>query len=104
MNTIKIEQAVITNVEQVHDYFQIVSTKFTLNIYNSFYVKYNNMTSNDYEMLVGKVIKTIELTEKEALVLELKDKIYICISLANEDYLGPEAVHIKFNTGEVIII
>jgi hypothetical protein len=104
MDLTKVEQAVITNVELVHDYFQIVSTKFILNIYNPFHVKYNNITTNNHEMLLGKIIKTVELTEKKALVLELKDNIFICISLADYDYLGPEAVQITFNTGEIIVI
>ncbi|WP_375105175.1 hypothetical protein ACDZ28_15980 [Paenibacillus sp. RS8] len=104
MNITKMEQAIITNVEQVHDYFQINSTKFILNIYNSFHVKCNNITSNNNELLLGKVIKTAELTEEKALVLELKDNILIHISLAADDYLGPEAVQIKFSTGEVILI
>ncbi|MBP1903696.1 hypothetical protein J2Z32_000308 [Paenibacillus turicensis] len=65
MNITEMEQAIITKVKQIHDFFQIISTKFTINIYNPFIEKCNNIIL---------------------------------------DYLGPEAVQIKFNTGEVIII
>ncbi|WP_373229308.1 hypothetical protein [Cohnella sp.] len=104
MDITKIEKAVITNVKEVHDYFQLTSTNFLLNIYNSFHVKCNNIILNNHEMLLGKVIKTVKIIDTEALLLELEDNIIICISLADDDYSGPEAVQIKFNTGETIVI
>jgi len=104
MDVTKVEQAIITKVELVHDYYQVDSTKFILNIYNPFNVKCNKIISTNYEILLGKMIKTVELTEKEALVLELEDDISIYISLADNDYLGPEAVQFTFNIGEVVVI
>ncbi len=50
-----------------------------------------------------KKIVNIEYKPKAFLKIELDDKTFIEITLSEEDYTGPEAISLNYNTGEVIV-
>jgi len=53
--------------------------------------------------LVGRVVQSIEIENSEALTLVMDGGATIEISLAPDDYNGPEAFCAQFNDGVIVV-
>jgi hypothetical protein len=102
-----LRNAKIVGIQQTHDYWQIITDKGGVNIYNS--VKY---CTNDgaFELkylplldILNRFIVNITVEDTEYMNFELDNKSLIKISLADNDYNGPEAFDIHLDTGEIIV-
>jgi hypothetical protein len=101
--------AKIQTFKKVFDYWQIVSDKGIINIYNP--SKYFALPQENYfEMkevkerdLVNAIITNVIFETGKYLKLELNYEKVIETSLIEGDYMGPEAISISYNTGEIIV-
>ena len=100
--------AKILNLEKIHDYLQLGTDKGTINIYNhSFY--YENECMYDISSLSEEKIKyhiiiNAFYEELKHIKLELDNGIVMVVSIAEEDYLSPEAMNIHSCSGEIIVL
>jgi len=91
----------LSSVEFVQDYFQLRFDGPTINVYNPTSVKSGDrcvMSGDDQfrNMLceqITKIVKNVEIVEKDALTIDFKDDSQIKMSLKDEDYRGPEAAY-----------
>jgi len=100
--------AEIKSVEEVFDYWQIVTDKGTINMYNPY--KFFIPEGNNSEMMEAKaanlknaIVTKVIFEKDQHLKLELNHQKVLVISLAEQDYTGPEAISIHYSTGEIII-
>lgn len=93
----------------VFDYWQLVTDIGIINIYNPF----NCFFSKGYDTklkevnrkdLLNTVIVNIDFQTKEYFNFILENNIKLEVSLLDDDYTGPEAISIHYNTGELIVI
>ena len=94
---------------QVYDYWQLITDKGSINIYNPFKFYYCNgnridQTREKMENLLDEVIINVFFETKVYIRFVLNNKVEIYVSLLDDDYTGPEAVSIRFNTGELFVI
>ena len=81
---------IISKIEEVHDYIQIVfSDGTTLSIFNN-YVYDDGLVLG----LEGKEIKSVEESDDGVLIVFV-DGTTISVGLKDEDYNGPEAMVLK---------
>ena len=100
--------AKIQSFEEVCDYWQIVTDKGTINIYNP--SKYCTPQGNHLEMkdvkeedLINAIVTNVTFEPAKYLKFELNHEKILKTSLEEEAYTGPEAVSIHYNTGETIV-
>jgi hypothetical protein len=100
--------AKITGVSFTHDYFQIVTNKYILSVYNPIkYKTISNVYSDLHDFCLSHIVSRsiIEVIPKETEVcFELDNKCFITVSLADEDFRGPEAASVCFTSGEIMVI
>lgn len=101
--------AKILGIEKVYDYWQVCTDKGMINIYNPVkFVSQQNESRDLDETCIEELVKhnIINLVFKtlECIRFEVDDKKVIIVSLAEIDYIGPEAVSIHFNSGEVVVL
>jgi hypothetical protein len=98
--------AIVLNIIEVHDYIQIVTNKFGINIYNPFklYIKDDeNSVKIQKRDLINTIITSIEFRSEEYFCIEMDNKKILETSLLEKDYSGPEAFDIHFISGEIIV-
>ena len=99
--------AKIQSFRDVYDYWQIITDKGTINIYNPF--KYHTLQGHHFEIkevkedLVNAIVTNVAFMTRKYLQLELNHEKILETSLAEEAYTGPEAISIQYNTGEIIV-
>jgi hypothetical protein len=101
--------AKVQNFEEVLDYWQLVTDKGTINIYNP--AKFLTSQGNHIEMkevaqlnFTNIIIKNVYLEIEKIFRLEFSDEKVLETSLEDKDYYGPEAISIHYNSGETIVI
>jgi hypothetical protein len=100
--------AKITMITIVHDYLQISTNKGSISILNSFKYGKTEESCENWEQsissdIVDKAIEEIVFEEHEYIDFKLSNKNTIRISLADNDYRGPEAIIVHLNTGVIIV-
>lgn len=97
----------IVSVTNIFDYWQIQTDKCVINIYNPIeheikgtQLLFREMPNDD---LSGLPITNI-LLKPEYVIIEVNTKYRIYISLRDDDYNGPEAMGIQFDSGEILVI
>ena len=91
----------LSSVEFVQDYFQLRFDGPVMTIYNPTTIELGNIKVKSWadqfrNVICGqitKVVKKVDLLEKDSLVIEFEDKSRIIISLKEEDYQYPEAIN-----------
>jgi hypothetical protein len=53
---------------------------------------------------ISKIVRRVNLSQREALTITFEDQSSISISLRWDDYRGPEAVHFRDGKGAVIVV
>jgi hypothetical protein len=98
----------IIGIQQIHDYWQIITDKGGINIYNP--VKYYTANNDCYDLgylqigdILNHTIVEITAEEQKYLSFKLDNQSSIAVSLADNDYNGPEAFDIHLDTGEIIV-
>ncbi len=98
----------IIGIQQVHDYWQIITEKAGINIYNP--VKFYTTDNNGYDLwqlqikdILNHIIVEIAMEDQKYIGFILDNQISITVSLADNDYNGPEAFDIHLDTGEIIV-
>jgi hypothetical protein len=104
----KIVGAKIKEVKEVHDYWQIVTDRGIISIYNacSFQIEGRSFGLNELDKheIGNNLIIACEIKENEYLRFNVDDRYIIEVSLLDEAYIGPEAVAVNFNSGETMVI
>ena len=96
--------ATIKKVERVEDYFQLVMDSQVMNIFNPVTCYSSNKTNKvELSSAIKKKIVYIEYEERSFLKIHLEDQTFIKVSLLEEDYTGPEAISVHYDSGEVIV-
>ena len=100
--------AKITEVIFIYDYWQIITDKYRVSIYNPLKYKtrineYSNFCDIYISSIINHIIVDVKLIETE-LVFELDNKCFVAILLSDEDYSEPEAASVCFKTGEIMVI
>lgn len=103
-----LRNAKIVGIQQIHDYWQVITDKGGINIYNP--VKYYTADNDWHDLghfqldnILDHIIVDITAEALKYLSFELDNKSSIKVSLADYDCNGPEAFDIHLNTGEVIV-
>ncbi|KJS23589.1 MAG: hypothetical protein VR72_00285 [Clostridiaceae bacterium BRH_c20a] len=103
-----LRNAKIVGIQQIHDYWQVITDKGGINIYNP--VKYyttdndcHDLENSQLDDILNHVIVGITAEELKYLSFELDNNSLITVSLADNDYNGPEAFDIHLDTGEIIV-
>lgn len=96
--------ATIQKAEKVEDYFQLVMDSQVMNIFNPV-ICYSSDETNKIELssAIKKKIVNIEYEARAFLKIQLEDETFIEVSLLEEDYTGPEAISLHYDSGEVIV-
>ena len=99
----------ITNIISVEGYWQLKTNKFLVTIYNPLkYLTIKNelldINMTDTEMFINSVITKVVYKERSQLILELENNRKLYILLRDNDYVGPEALSILYNSGEIIVV
>ncbi|MHB9010441.1 MAG: hypothetical protein ACYC3E_00410 [Carboxydocellales bacterium] len=109
-STIKdLVNAKISSVEKVYDYWQVCTDKGMINIYNPVkFVRAKNESIDLEESCIQELVNhsIVNLTFKtlEHIRFELDNEKVLTVSLAEDDYTGPEAVSVHFISGEVMVL
>lgn len=100
--------AKINSIVEVYDYWQVITNKGTINIYNP--SKYITPQGNEFKLkevekqdLVSSIVTNVEFDAEKYLKIEMDHMKTIEISLLVEDYCGPEAISVHFSTGEILV-
>ena len=99
--------AQIIGIQQIHDYWQVMTDKGGINIYNP--VNYYTVNNDCYNLellsdgIINQIIIDVAFWELKYLSFELDNKNSIKVSLVDNDYSGPEAFEIWLDTGEIIV-
>jgi hypothetical protein len=103
-----LKDAKIIDMQQIHDYLQIATTKGKINIYNT--IKYFTadkvcleLCQPHFKDIIDCIIIDIEYEEFRYLSFKISNENSIAISLDDNDYNGPEAFYIILNSGEMIV-
>ena len=98
--------AKILSLDEIYDYWQIVTDKGTINIYNPskyFISKENYLGINEVDDIVNAIVKNILYESMNYFKIELNNGRIFETSLLKGDYTGPEAISIHYKTGEIIV-
>lgn len=100
--------AKVQRFEGIYDYWHIITDKGIINIYNpsKYYTtqeKYLEIKDVKEEDLINAIVTNITFKTTRYLKFELNNKNILKTSLKEEDYTGPEAVSVHYNTGDVIV-
>jgi hypothetical protein len=102
-----LNNARILRIQKSHDYWQIMTDRGIINIYNP--VRYCTETGSFLDLehlqfgdIVNHAVTNIIECEKR-LCFELDNDSSVIISLANSDYCGPEAFDIHLDSGTIIV-
>jgi hypothetical protein len=90
------------------DYWQVITDNSTINVFNpaKYYISQGNcfeMNEVHDELLLNAVITDIEFETEKYLRIIINDKARLEISLNSDDYNGPEAISIYYNTGDIVV-
>lgn len=98
----------ILKVQKVHDYWQIHTDKGRINIYNP--ATYHTTLGKSFDLehihsddIINRIIINVFIENERYLCFKLDNESAIIISLADNDYSGPEAFCIYLNTGVIIV-
>jgi hypothetical protein len=96
----------IKDIIKVHDYWQIITDKVIINIYNPYIIsnKIGENLKQPYEDLINIKIKNITYKDNVEYCIELFDGYCIKILLDNDSYVGSEALEICSNDSEFIMV
>lgn len=91
------------------DYWQILVDNGCINIYNP--AKYHHCENGEScdlseistKDIINQTIIKIEAEEHNYVEFRLSNNNSICISIADNDYTGPEAYEVWLETGEIIV-
>ena len=101
----------LSQVIFIHDYIQLIFQEYILSIYNPIEIYVENKTITDGEMgfadalrnLIGnRVIKT-NYKQNTSASFEFSNKVKICISLEQNDNLGPEAFQLNDSESQILV-
>jgi len=100
---------IINNVIQIHDYYQIYTSKTIINIYNPFYIQENRQHyKNNFEKLknvtIGHTISSTDYKTNLHFTITLDSNVQIIIHLEPEFYTTPEAFQITSKINDIIIV
>lgn len=98
----------IEKVEEVYDYWQWVTDKGSINIYNPFEFSSKGNRIRNKEVITkdsfNEVIINVDFVANLYVTFVFSNDIKLKVSLLDEDYTAPEAISIHFKTGELIVI
>lgn len=81
---------IISKIEEVHDYIQIVfSDGTTLSIFNNYYYDVGSVHA-----IEGKKVKSVEEAGNK-IAITFEDDECLSIGMADDDYNGPEAMVLR---------
>ncbi len=104
----RLKNAKIIGVQQIHDYWQVITDKGGINIYNP--VTYCSVDNDCHDLghlqiddILDHIIVEITVERFKYLSFKLDNQGSITVSLADNDYNGPEAFDVHLDTGEIIV-
>ncbi|MGZ4122656.1 MAG: hypothetical protein ACXVOI_05520, partial [Tumebacillaceae bacterium] len=82
--------------------------RFSMGIYNPVFYRVSGRENEELDDqhlhdLIGREITGLFILDDQRLEFTLDDSSVFTISLRTEDFIGPEAAEIHFDTGEIII-
>ena len=111
----ELENCIIKKFFKIHDYYQMFTNKFVMNIENPFNIEYlgkiikyeyiDNFLNENKDIFDYSIITNCNIKENTEFILELSNGIILKIFLEDYNEITSEPVYIKFieNNKKVII-